>query len=315
MKILLVTIASFLLSFSGCSKDPIITEATPGKEKPTIPTKPEDGHNEKPDPGTPGDYIIPANQKEYYAVVDFSKQGKELKDQLTRLLEDTHTKNLKYTPEVWEATKATDYVPITSGKPTEVYLLYGHDNKGNSADKQAYTRAMSKQNQGGAATDTWNREHVYTQNAGNFKTKPEGIGTDIHNLRSSDTGWNGLRSNLKFIAGSGYSGKVGEGWYPGNEWKGDVARMMMYMYVRYGQQCLPSKNAIGSTANTPDGMIDLLLQWNAEDPVSEIEKRRNEYHGNTNNPYAQGNRNPFIDNPYLATQIWGGKPAHNLWVK
>jgi endonuclease I len=28
---------------------------------------------------------------------------------------------------------------------------------------------------------------------------------------------------------------------------------------------------------------------------------------------AQGNRNPFIDNPYLATLIWGGNPAENKW--
>ena len=60
-------------------------------------------------------------------------------------------------------------------------------------------------------------------------------------------------------------------------------------------------------------MIDLFLDWNAEDPVSNIEDTRNTYHENTSNTYAQGNRNPFIDNPYLATLIWGGTSAENRW--
>jgi chitodextrinase len=60
-------------------------------------------------------------------------------------------------------------------------------------------------------------------------------------------------------------------------------------------------------------MIDLFLKWNAEDPVSQIEIDRNTYHENTANMYAQGNRNPFIDNPYLATRIWGGDSAEDRW--
>jgi hypothetical protein len=87
----------------------------------------------------------------------------------------------------------------------------------------------------------------------------------------------------------------------------------MYMYLHYGDQCLPSVVGIGSSAATPDEMIDLFLQWNAEDPVSAIEIARNDYHGNASNTYAQGNRNPFIDNPYLATLIWGGPDAQDRW--
>lgn len=60
-------------------------------------------------------------------------------------------------------------------------------------------------------------------------------------------------------------------------------------------------------------MIKLFLQWNAEDPVSILEIQRNEYLGDLANTYAQGNRNPFIDNPYLATLIWGGPQAENKW--
>ena len=54
-------------------------------------------------------------------------------------------------------------------------------------------------------------------------------------------------------------------------------------------------------------MIDLFLEWNVEDPVSNIEIQRNNSIEN-----SQGNRNPFIDNPAFATDIWGGDQAENL---
>jgi hypothetical protein len=56
------------------------------------------------------------------------------------------------------------------------------------------------------------------------------------------------------------------------------------------------------------GSLSLFLGWNAEDPVSTIEIQRNNIIGG-----AQGNRNPFIDNPYLATKIWGGTAAEDRW--
>jgi hypothetical protein len=124
---------------------------------------------------------------------------------------------------------------------------------------------------------------------------------------------NSDRGSLKFGPGSGNSGNFGGAWYPGDEWKGDIARMMMYMYLHYGNQCLPRNVGVGNLVSTDNNMVDLFLQWNAEDPVSEFEDKRNTYLGNTDNFFAQGNRNPFIDNPYLATLIWGGTPAENRW--
>jgi hypothetical protein len=55
-------------------------------------------------------------------------------------------------------------------------------------------------------------------------------------------------------------------------------------------------------------MPNIFLEWNAEDPVSQYEKNRNTVLQN-----MQGNRNPFIDNPYLATIIWNGPAAQNTW--
>jgi endonuclease I len=49
----------------------------------------------------------------------------------------------------------------------------------------------------------------------------------------------------------------------GDEWKGDVARMVMYMYVRYGNQC-PNVSCRFKTFSAD--IPDILLQWNVEDP-------------------------------------------------
>jgi hypothetical protein len=55
-------------------------------------------------------------------------------------------------------------------------------------------------------------------------------------------------------------------------------------------------------------MPSLLLDWNANDPVSDLEMTRNDIIHS-----FQGNRNPFIDNPFLATLIYGGTPANDTW--
>ena len=77
--------------------------------------------------------------------------------------------------------------------------------------------------------------------------------------------------------------------------------MIMYLNIRYN---LPVEKV--STKG-----IGLLLKWNAEDPVSSLEIQRNNIIEE-----AQGNRNPFIDNPYLASKIYGEVENHspeNTW--
>jgi hypothetical protein len=70
---------------------------------------------------------------------------------------------------------------------------------------------------------------------------------------------------------------------------------------------LPSLNGTGATQGTT-AMLQVYLQWNVDDPVNSFEDQRNPYLEN-----VYGNRNPFIDNPYLATLIWGGDPAEDRW--
>lgn len=254
----------------------------------------------------------PTNLQAYYTGVDFSQTEMVLFNDLATKTVAKHTNFLTYTPGIWEADKITDEDPLNSAN---VLLIYGYDD---SDGNYITDRSRSKSLNGGSNGTQWNREHTFPNSLGNPKLDTNGTNNapyaDAHNLRPSDIQMNQDRGNRKFVDGTGNATEVGSSnWYPGDEWKGDVARIIMYMYLRYGSQCLPSFVTTGTTNSVDANMINLLLEWNAEDPVSTIEDNRNDYHANTGNTYAQGNRNPFIDNPYLATVIWGGTPANNRW--
>lgn len=161
-----------------------------------------------------------------------------------------------------------------------------------------YTSVSSTQ---GAANSGWNREHVWPKSLGGYETS--GPGADLHHIRPSDNKVNSTRGNLRFgevsggktaTGGNAASGKVG-GYYgsyfePLDNVKGDVARICLYMYVRYGgsySKCSSITNVFQS--------VDVLLEWCALDPVDTWEMGRNEVVED-----FQGNRNVFIDYPELA---------------
>ena len=258
----------------------------------------------------------------YYNGFNWTLTGMSLKNALTTKVISTHTNFLTYA-EAENALRYTDLDP-TDVTNTNLLLLYGFSNNictyvsetdfGTSADDNDHRR-RNKNADSGDQNCAWNREHTYARALGTPNIDTNEADADVHHVRASDVARNGMRDNDRFFDGSGNSFESGILWYPGDEWKGDVARMMMYMYLRYGSQCLPTGVAqIGiPTAANDSNMVQLFLEWNAEDPVSVYEDRRNTYLGNTANTYAQGNRNPFIDNPYLATVIWGGPAAENRW--
>ena len=240
----------------------------------------------------------------YYNGSNWTLTGTALKNALASKITTTHTNILSYG---WEALQVSDLDPNNSNN---VLLIYGWEN---GTDGDVTNDLFRSKNSNSGSNGDWNREHTYAKSLGNPDLGTTGPGADAHHLRASDVQRNGSRGNLKFATGTGNSGSVSGGWYPGDQWKGDVARMMMYMYLRYGNQCLPTGVGTGPTVTNDTNMLNLFLQWNAEDPVSQYEDNRNTYLGNTANTYAQGNRNPFIDNPYLATVIWGGPIAQNRW--
>ena len=120
---------------------------------------------------------------------------------------------------------------------------------------------------------------------------------------------NGSKLGSNFDSGysTGYSGKVFE---PIDEFKGDIARCLLYFATRYEDQLIGFYTTTSSEAKVMfDGtsghtfsqtFLNILLTWNTQDPVSAREIERNDA------IYArQNNRNPFIDHPEYAAVIWG----------
>lgn len=237
-------------------------------------------------------FVLAQSAPSYYAGVNFTKTQNDLKADLAQLITQTHTKTISYS-ELQELMKSSDLDPE---QPGNLLLIYGSQSSG--------THQRSRPVGG-----SWNREHVYAKSKGTPNLGTSGPGADGHHLRPADPTLNSTRGNLSFDDGSGaaaYKTARG-GWFPGDEWKGDVARILMYMYVRYQNQCQPLNITLNPNTYSAD-FPDILLKWNVEDPVSPFEKQRQEVVAG-----VQKNRNPFIDNPYLATVIWGGPEAQNTW--
>ena len=242
-------------------------------------------------------------QQPYYNDVDLPLTGQDLYFALQQKIENASS-SFNY-GDTRDSMKITDEDPENNNN---VLLLYGYDDSGSCTTD----RSRNKNDYGGSSCQ-YNREHTFARSnanpsMGNVDNGTTGIGADPHNIRPTDQQMNNNRGNKKFADGSGNAGDVGSGyWYPGDEWKGDVARIMMYMYTRYGDRCKPSLNGNGALQGSTQ-MLQVYLQWNAEDPVTDFEDQRNPYLENN-----YGNRNPFIDNPYLATLIWGGPAAEDRW--
>ncbi|WP_421378046.1 endonuclease [Bacillus salacetis] len=232
-----------------------------------------------PTPGTYGDYYKSAE----------GKTGSALKYELHNIIDD-HT-TLSYS-EVWDALRYTDEDPAN---PNNVLLLYSG-------------RSQSKYTNGGGVDD-WNREHVWAKSHGDFGTV-QGPGTDLHHLRPTDVTVNSTRGNLDFDnGGTQHSEALGnyydsDSWEPRDEVKGDVARMLFYMAVRYegdsGELDLELNNYLNNGSAPTHGKLSVLLDWNQQDPVDSIERHRNDVIFEK----YQGNRNPFIDHPEWAEMIW-----------
>jgi endonuclease I len=243
---------------------------------------------------------------DYYSSVDFTQDGNALKNNLSTLIINTHTTLIPYTSgstDTWDVIHESD---LDVSIPNNVILLYGYDDTDNDSFNDR-TRAIAYQ-QSSSCIGYWNREHVFAKSLANpsLETDFPGPGTDVHNLRAADCQMNSTRSNNYFRDGSGNSFLDGD-FYPGDEFKGDVARIIMYMYLRYPTQCEPINIGVGDRTYASD-MPNIFLEWNEEDPVSEFERNRNDVIFS-----FQGNRNPFIDNPYLATLIWNGPNAEDSW--
>lgn len=226
----------------------------------------------------------------YYAGMD-GLEGDLLKQFLHDLIDDHHV--LTY-DEVKYALRDTDEDP---NNPNNVILFY----TGDSHPKTDF----------GGDPDQYNREHVWAKSHGGFGNDM-GPGTDLHHIRPTDVSVNGARGSLDFDNGGSivYDGSTptenkidSDSFEPRDEVKGDVARMLFYMAVRYeGDDYLDLElsSTIPTGSSPTIGDLETLLAWHLLDPVDDFEMDRNDA------IYSyQGNRNPFIDHPELVELIWG----------
>ena len=206
--------------------------------------------------------------------------------------------------DVWDILKVSDRDPNNSNNVLCVYTQYSMS-------------AAGEYNSGNG----WSREHVWAKSHGDFGTST-GTGTDVHNLKPADVSINSTRNNRDFDDGgdavtdssppSGYNGstdcfKTSTTFEPPDSLKGDIARIIFYMVVRYegenGEVDLEMVNyADSSPSGEPyHGVQSTLYSWHVADAVSSFEQNRNDV------IYSyQGNRNPFIDHPEYANYLWGG---------
>ncbi len=258
-----------------------------------------------------------------------------------RLMCTLHVKILGHTAYPYSNNSATDAWKIleiadaSPGDPTKILDVY----------RNRLYNAVSDRASGTVTLNTYNREHTWPNSLGFPGTTgnlglPSAPYTDTHMLHLSDTGYNSTRGNFPYKncaaplscaegvteVNAGFGG--GSGVYPGNSnwstnsgyevWghqKGDMARAVMYMAVRYQGGVDPTSGQnepiLRLTDNTAlvigqnnysqpayMGVMTDLLAWSQADPPDAAEIARNGVIQT-----FQGNRNPFIDHPEWATAM------------
>lgn len=218
--------------------------------------------------------------EEYYAGAE-GLDGEELKNFLTELV-STNVTLVSYA-DAKVALAEADADPDNPGKVLTIY-----------------SRASVPALWDGSS---WHREHVWPNSRLGVERVDEhekNQASDLHNLRAIQPSVNSSRGNKVFSDETGP-----ETYYPGDEDKGDVARILFYMVIRYPEfdlveEVLPNDP---NTNYTPEAakmaVLSCLLRWHREDPPDDFEKQRNDV------IYRwQNNRNPFIDRPEFVEMIF-----------
>ena len=198
-----------------------------------------------------------------------------------------------------------------------------------------YSQTTIAKSWGEGKQGTWNREHVWCQSLSNGLWGESYGGSDLHHIRPVESGLNSARNNAKYgevehtsanekyyedatnqpVALGGYA-RGQEVFEPIDDSKGDVARIIFYVYTHYNSYEYVGGTTNGDNRQVKFGKLDfsdvidgseeeaigLLLSWHELDPVSEYEMARTEAVAQ-----YQGNRNPFIDHPEYAERIWGAE--------
>ena len=248
--------------------------------------------------------LVTAQPANYYNSAN-GLTGNQLKVALHNIIKDHNS--ISY-GQLWYAFYSTDHRHDDVSKVWDMY-----SDRPNGTPPYIYQLGMDQCGNYNSEGDCYNREHSWPSSWFNDQSTPR---TDLHHIFPVD-GWvNNKRANYAFgEVGSaswtsqngsklgtcktpGFSGTAFE---PIDEYKGDFARAIMYMSVRYYSEDGGWSNSdMTDKSEIKPWAIEMLLRWNEQDPVSDKEKERNEA---IYNDY-QRNRNPFIDHPEYARMIW-----------
>lgn len=239
--------------------------------------------------------VTPTIPNGYYDSLN-GLSGNALKQAIQNIIANPSQVRAHSYGDVWEILKNADQNPANNN---QVWLIYTEE-----------PRSKLDQQTGNSIIGKWNREHIFCQSRGNYgdlyNTSADGINvwqasnandigaglTDAHHMRAVDGQENSSRNNRNY--GVDYNGPS----TTVNSWKGDVARAIFYMAIRYNGLSVVNGNPAENIGQIGD--LSTLLNWNTLDPRDDFEMNRNNY------IYTwQHNRNPFIDLPNLADYIWG----------
>ncbi len=205
------------------------------------------------------------------------------------------------------------YFSSTDAKPgSVVWDMYSDVPGGTPPYIYHYNMGQECGNYGGEG-DCYNREHSWPKSWFNDVAP---MNSDMFHIYPTDGYVNGRRSNYAYgtvssaswtsqngckLGTCNWPGFSGTAFEPLDEYKGDFARTYFYMSTRYYTED-GSWNTTDMTIKSQlkPWALQMMLHWCSIDPVSTKETNRN------NAMYGiQHNRNPFIDHPEYAYQIWG----------
>ncbi|MCB1559896.1 MAG: tandem-95 repeat protein [Xanthomonadales bacterium] len=283
-------------------------------------TKVADGGAQSPAADTVVNFTVATSSAgTYYDTVNTSSP-EQLRCTLHNIIKDHQVYGYGWT-ELDIADEAPDNVCAAGSASSQNYILDVYRNR-------CYQKVADRS--GPTDSAHYNREHTWPKSLG-FGGSPSASkppSTDLHMLHLSASDFNSHRGNKPYDNcdvgckregtddNNGVGGTMADGdanWYNDNVYevwdqqKGDMARAVMYMAIRYeggshingaaepDLELTDNLNQVGGSAPYM-GKLSTLLQWSQQDPVDDRERERNLV------IYSfQGNRNPFIDHPEWAT--------------